>query len=106
MFRVAVASTDGKFVNEHFGRARQFLIFDYLNGAYQFVETRSNIPSCNWEKAEEDAHAQTIRNLQDCQAVLVSRIGPGALHTLADHGIRSYEIADYIEEALSRIVPE
>ncbi|HEX2955104.1 MAG TPA: NifB/NifX family molybdenum-iron cluster-binding protein [Bacillota bacterium] len=106
MFRVAVASSDGKFVNDHFGRAHQFLIFEYIGGTYRFVEMRSNIPSCQWEKNEEDAHAQTIRNLKDCQAVLVSRIGPGALHTLASNGIRSYEIADYIEEALKRIAPE
>ena len=26
--RVAVASSDGKFINQHFGHAEQFLIFD------------------------------------------------------------------------------
>lgn len=54
--RVAVASTDGKYVNDHFGRAKQFLIFDINGSEYQFLELRQNTPSCNLEGTDENKH--------------------------------------------------
>ena len=102
--RIAVASSDGKFINQHFGRATQFLIFDLESNTpkndYQFVELRPNKPSCNWGEPEEAAHLQTIQNISDCQTVLVSQIGPGALAVLADHGICAVTIFGFIDEVL------
>ncbi len=107
MWRVAAASSDGKYVNQHFGRATQFLVFDLEeNGDHRFVELRSNQPSCSWEASEEPEapkHGQTIETLADCQAVLVSRIGTAAEATLNDHGIRGYVIPDFIDEALRQV---
>ena len=38
-FKVAVASSDGKYVNQHFGMAQQFLIFEIDDeGNYKFLE--------------------------------------------------------------------
>lgn len=38
-FKVAVASSDGKYINQHFGWAQQFLIFEIDdNGEYKFLE--------------------------------------------------------------------
>ncbi len=102
-YRVAVASTDGKYVNDHFGRARQFLIFEIGPTGYQFVELRPNVPSCNSEEADESGHLKTIKLLTDCRAVLVARIGPGAEQVLAEHGIRALTIPDFIDEALKQL---
>lgn len=101
--RVAVASTDGKYVNDHFGRAKQFLIFDVNETEYQFLETRSNIPSCNLEETEENRHLKTVKLLVDCQVVLVARIGPGAEQYLRDHGLKVLVIPDFIDKALFAI---
>ncbi|MBP2045245.1 NifB/NifX family molybdenum-iron cluster-binding protein [Methanobacterium aggregans] len=52
--RVAVASSDGKYVNQHFGHAGQFLIFDVdRSGNYEFLELRENVPSCKGGEANE-----------------------------------------------------
>lgn len=102
-YRVAVASTDGKYVNDHFGRARQFLIFDVSPDGYQFIEFRSNVPSCNPEQGDEGGHFKTLELLADCRAVVVARIGPGAEQVLAAHGIRAFTIPDFIDEALQHI---
>jgi len=46
--KVAVASNDGKVINQHFGHAQEFLIFDLNDdGTFEFVETRENVPTCN-----------------------------------------------------------
>ena len=102
-YRVAVASTDGKYVNEHFGRAQQFLIFELDDSGYQFVEMRQNQPSCNVEQADETRHSDTVNLLSDCKAVLVARIGPGAEQFLLQHGIKAVIIPDFIDEALKQL---
>lgn len=100
--RVAVASTDGKYVNDHFGRAKQFLVFDINGSEYRFLGLRQNTPSCNLEGMEEDRHSKTIELLADCQAVLVAGIGPGAERYLSEHGIKALVIPDFIDEALKQ----
>ena len=44
--RIAVASSDGKMVNEHFGRATQFLVMDVHDGKIELVEARESAPAC------------------------------------------------------------
>jgi nitrogen fixation protein NifX len=45
--KVAIASSDGKFVNQYFGRVNQFLIVELKDdGNYEFLELRKNVPSC------------------------------------------------------------
>ena len=40
--RVAVVSKDNKNINEHFGKAERFLLYDVKNNASSFVEERIN----------------------------------------------------------------
>jgi nitrogen fixation protein NifX len=101
--RVAVASTDGKYVNEHFGRAKQFLVFELSDNVYQFIELRQNQPSCNVEEPDETRHLSTIELLADCKAVLVARIGPGAEQYLNKQGIKAITIPEFIEDALKKL---
>ena len=46
-YKVAVASSDGKTVDTHFGHAQSFLIFevDEQTGAFEDVEER-DVPCC------------------------------------------------------------
>ncbi|HBF37208.1 MAG TPA: dinitrogenase iron-molybdenum cofactor biosynthesis protein [Firmicutes bacterium] len=102
-YRVAVASTDGKYVNEHFGRAQQFLIFELSENGHQFIELRKNQPSCHVEQSDESGHLQTVNLLADCKGVLVARIGPAAEQYLLEHGIKAFIIPDFIDEALQKV---
>ena len=45
--KVALASTDGKVVNEHFGRASGFLIFDISGTGFEFVKRVEVKPACD-----------------------------------------------------------
>ncbi|KNF08649.1 nitrogenase iron-molybdenum cofactor biosynthesis protein NifB [Gottschalkia purinilytica] len=102
--RVAVASNDGRIVNQHFGRTNKFFIFD-IDGdtTYKFLEIRETTPVCSLGVHDDDALQKTIELLEDCNIVFVSRIGPGAEHALKIKGIQTYEMFDYIDNSLKNL---
>ena len=93
--RVAVASSDGIVVNSHFGRARDFYIYEVSeNEDTVLLEKRELVPIC-----EAD-----VKRLSDCDYVAVSRIGMGALRVMNEYGIAAMELPGEIEDSLHRIV--
>jgi nitrogen fixation protein NifX len=102
-FRVAVASSDGKVINQHFGRAGQFLIFDLSENGYDFYELRKTAPVCGSEETHDDLLQLTVNCLADCQVVLVSRVGPGAEEALRQSGIRVFAIPGLIQPVLLKL---
>lgn len=103
-YKVAVASSDGKFINQHFGWAQQFLIFEMDDeGEYKFLELRENLPACDVEGHSEDVMARSVKLISDCEAVLASQIGPAAIDILIKNGIEPYLAPTYIDEALKEL---
>ncbi|MGB9937704.1 MAG: NifB/NifX family molybdenum-iron cluster-binding protein [Methanobacterium sp.] len=101
--RVAIASSDGKFVNQHFGRAQQFLIVDINeDGSYDFIELRKNAPACHAE-GHDSSMEDTINLISDCEGVLVSQVGPGAADNLISRGIQPIIIPMLIEDAIKTV---
>jgi predicted Fe-Mo cluster-binding NifX family protein len=104
-YRVAIASTDGKVVNEHFGRAEQFYIVEVSDdGTYQPVELRLLPRVCDGGSHEEGAMRRNAEALAGCRYVLVSRIGHGAENVLEETGITAFEIPDLIEDAVNKLI--
>jgi predicted Fe-Mo cluster-binding NifX family protein len=101
--RVAVASTDGKVVNQHFGHAEQFHIFEIDGEEFKFVETRFSQPYCAGGGHEGKDNAGLLKALAGCRAVLVNRIGGGAVSMLDESGIDAIEVRGFIEDALREI---
>ncbi|MDD1775128.1 MAG: dinitrogenase iron-molybdenum cofactor biosynthesis protein [Methanobacterium sp.] len=103
-YKVAVASSDGKFVNQHFGMAQQFLIFEIDDaGEYKFIELRENVPACDVEGHTEDAMSRSIQLISDCKIVIASQIGPGAVDILLKNNIEPYIAPTFIDEALKKL---
>lgn len=104
-YKVAVASSDGKVVNQHFGRAEQFLIIEVdEEGLFKLVEVRKLNRVCNNGEHDEEDMQKRVSELTDCKYVLVSRIGQGAENILEAKGISAYEIPDFIEDALTKLI--
>ncbi|MDR3282399.1 MAG: hypothetical protein LBS92_02170 [Candidatus Methanoplasma sp.] len=104
--RVAVASTDGKVVNQHFGHADKFHIFDIDENGFKYVETRAAVPYCAGGSHEDRTAPEVLgllEALRDCRAVLVSRIGGGAVSMLDSNGIDVIESGGAIEDVLKKI---
>lgn len=85
--RVAVATHGGGLVNEHFGHAREFLVYDVSRDGVRLVGTRRIEQYCSGGDGAEDVLASVIRALADCAAVLVAKIGRCPREELARAGI-------------------
>ena len=102
-YKIAIASSDGKFVNQHFGHAQQFLIVELEeDGSYKFLETRKNKPACGVE-GHDSSIFDSIDLIADCDGVLVSQIGPGASDLLVEAGVQPIIIPMLIDDALKKI---
>jgi nitrogen fixation protein NifB len=73
--RVAVATRGDGLVNQHFGHAREFLVYDVDRQGARLVAPRAVDRYCRGGEGEEDALAAVLRALADCQAVLVAMVG-------------------------------
>jgi nitrogen fixation protein NifX len=104
-FKVAVASTDKKNVNEHFGKAKEFLIYKIEdNGTYRFLEIRENIPQCNAGKHQKNKMEETLDIIKDVKILLVSNICPGAIELVISKEIKPYATSFTIENAMNELI--
>lgn len=106
MVKIAVASTDGKLVNQHFGRADKFYILeaDEDTAKFKLIEKRNGVPVCIDGDHEENQMKKAVNNLSDCQYVLVSRIGIRARNELEAFGLEVYEIPGIIGESVDKLI--
>ncbi len=106
--RIAVASSDGKMVNQHFGKAREFHILEVNQGKVKLIEIRKSQPTCGTGEYghAENAMKCTINLLSDCQAVLCSRIGEPAKREILEHGIQPLEARDFILDAVNKFIQQ
>lgn len=108
IFRIAIASTDGIVVNQHFGHAERFHIVEINSDTNEqyFVESRSVMPCCNNKDHEVSSFDRVLETLKDVQAIFVSRIGAGAADYLEHKGMTVYEAPYPIELLLKKIITE
>ncbi|MCL2115866.1 MAG: NifB/NifX family molybdenum-iron cluster-binding protein [Methanobrevibacter sp.] len=103
-FKVAVVSTDKEKVNEHFGKAKEFLIYVINDdGTYEFIEARENIPPCSKGDHAADIMNNAVNLIQDVKVLLVSNVGPGAINVLIDKKIKPYVTSYTIDKALKEL---
>lgn len=104
-YKVAAASSDGIVINQHFGRADTFYIYEVEGtGGYRFLETRKVTPVCNGGEHNEEELYSNISRFKDCKYIVVSRIGMGAANRMEQSGIMPMELPGMIEESLGRLV--
>ncbi|HEY6007665.1 MAG TPA: NifB/NifX family molybdenum-iron cluster-binding protein [Geobacteraceae bacterium] len=102
MLKIAVATSDGQNIDEHFGRAKTFRIFEVEeSGAFSLVEERKIIPHCPGDSVVAHAADATVEKLVGVDAVLVNRIGPGAAKSLEARGIRVFALSGPVDRALT-----
>jgi nitrogen fixation protein NifB len=101
MLRIAVASSDGVTINEHFGQARQFLVFEVKDdGAHRQIEVRAIAGDGGSCSSSEHSHENVIAHLEGVDVVFASQIGPGAVYSLQTKGIRAFGVKGPLDKAL------
>ncbi len=104
-YKIAVASSDGIVVNQHFGHADKFLIYEVKNDkTYRFVEIRTVEPVCNCGNHDDRKLTENLQKIQDCKYLLVSKIGMGASMRAEHLGINPMELPDMIEESVRKVI--
>ena len=104
-YKIAVASSDGIVVNDHFGRAKDFYIYQIDNSEQiYFLEKRNVTPVCEGGNHDQVRLKTNVKKIGDCKYLLVSRIGSGAADMAAESGIESYEIPGVIEESIKQLI--
>jgi nitrogen fixation protein NifB len=98
--RVAVATKGGGIVNEHFGHAKEFYIYEVDSEQATFLESRQVIPYCKGGHGEQSAMDDILQKLSDCKAVLVLKIGTSVEDRLRTVGIEAVQTYDVIETAV------
>lgn len=105
-YKIAIASTDGIVVNQHFGKADSFHIFKIDSEKYDYVEQRPVESCCGGSGHDAGAFRKALDALHDVSAVIVSKIGGGASDFLEAHGLAVYEAPYPIEPLLIKILNE
>jgi len=130
--KIAVGSSNGIVIDQHFGSATKFYIFELLgDGNSEFIETREvetevvgltpttcndNVnkgcnsggnlgcgSGCHSGGHDEDGLIGKINLILDCQATLVNQVGKGAEKLLLKNGISAFEAKGSIEKAFSKL---
>ena len=102
---MAVATSGGGVINQHFGHAKEFLIYEASMEGVRFISHRKADQYCEGDISCGDGEsvlAMTIRTLEGCEAVLCSKIGFEPWDMLEEAGIAP--IGDHAMEAIEDAV--
>ncbi len=108
---VAVTSSGGGIINQHFGHAKEFLIYEASATDVRFIGLRKveqycyGIDSCG---EDETALDKMVRILEGCEAVLCAKIGMGPWSVLEEAGIQpnGEHAMEPIEDAIAAVYAE
>ena len=105
--RIAVASKSGKEVDQHFGHAERFLLYEVEKGRSVQVGAVQVDKYCSYDPEHPTRHnllARTIASLAGCRAVVSVMIGEAPKSELKKAGIEAVCAEGPIEDALHAAV--
>jgi len=100
---IAVASKDGREINQHFGHAERFLIFDVEQGEAKLVDEKKVERYCSYDQ-DHPLRAHILEAiacaLRDCRAIVCAQIGQGPQMEMERLGIDTFVADGEIKPAL------
>lgn len=107
--RFAVATDSGVVVDCHFGRAKQFYVYEMDGEVARLLETRNVDQYCSGSEDCDDAEDRLsgiYEAVSDCDAVLTMRIGEVPRRRLTEKGLRVITTYDVVESAIKKAVSD
>jgi nitrogen fixation protein NifX len=111
--KIAFATTDGKNVDEHFGRAGKFAIYNLTSQGYEFAEIRrfadgvdlSVVETKGLGKLHDDRVEDKVNRLSDCRIIYLTEIGGPSAARLIKKGIMPVKVKEVvpIEESMKKL---
>lgn len=128
-YKIAVASSDGKQIDETFGSASGFMIYEVSDGGYQKLEKRvfTRKESAEGSKTDpsgcrttdgcagdgchnsaggcggQDGASAKVELVADCRCVVCQKIGFPIQKQLERRAISAFDVSCSVEEALDKI---
>ena len=100
---IAVASKDGKEIDQHFGHAERFLIYEVEQGEATLVDEKSVERYCSFDP-EHPLRGHLLRGireaLQGCRAVVTAQMGEHPKAELESQGIEPFVASGPIKSTL------
>jgi predicted Fe-Mo cluster-binding NifX family protein len=102
-YRIAVTSDDGEYVNQHFGKASHFLIFEINdNDEYEYLGAVKNNPICG--SSRENKSADSVGLITDVSILITRNVGIKPTQILIENGIKPYLTSTAIETAIDEVI--
>jgi nitrogen fixation protein NifB len=95
---VAVATKGGGLVNQHFGHAKEFQVYEVDGSEVRFIGHRKIDHYCQGGYGETATLENIIEAIADCKAVFVAKIGDCPKEKLHAAGIQTVESYDMIDK--------
>lgn len=100
---IAVASRDGREINQHFGHAERFLIYSVHGNDAGLIDEKQVERYCSFDP-EHPLRGHLLKEiaeaLKGCRAVVTAQMGEHPRNELEKLGIEPYVISGPIEETL------
>lgn len=95
--KIAVATRNGVDIDEHFGKAKAFYIYDTSGTKTEFLEIRKVNKYCVSDEKTEHAFIPDkldtiVEALADCSKIYVNKIGPKPLLELTN---KNFDVVEY-----------
>jgi nitrogen fixation protein NifX len=111
--KVAFATIDGTNVDEHFGRAGMFAIYEFTDNRFRFIEMRkfadgidqAVVDSKDMGPLHDSAVQSKVERLADCKLIYLTEIGGPSAARLVKKGIMPMKVKGpvAIEKALQQL---
>ena len=120
--KVAIASSDGRNVDLHFGQAKQFAVYELRGDHFEFLENR-DAPKV--EQASEETLvgssgctgsgggccgggpggpvSLSVELLLDCRAIVAAQVGQNVRRQFEKNAVSVFDIELPVEEALEKL---
>ncbi len=124
-YKIAVASSDGKQIDETFGSTKSFIIYEVTDGVYRQIEERDFQPESVCGEADAisggcgSAHgcgngagggcggrnevSSKVELISDCRCIVCKKIGFHIQKQLERKAISAFDVSCLVEEALDKI---
>ena len=99
--RVAFATTEGATVDEHFGHAEYWDVYDIGESA-DFIETRHCRSGCSCHDTK--VFDGMLKVLNDCEVLFCAKIGEAAAGYIISNGKRVFEAAGDLYQITKSLV--
>jgi nitrogen fixation protein NifX len=112
--KIAFATTDGKNVDEHFGRAGMFAIYEMTEEGHHFVEIRKFADGMDKSVSDtkdmgplhDSAVQSKVDRLADCKLVYLTEIGGPSAARLVKKGIMPMKMKEHVAIEIALITLE